>query len=175
MENFWITFIISIVFFFCLFLILRELFCWYWKINERITLQTETNNLLKDLINVLSNNTETYILNNPLKTDNFTIDDIDLKRFDNFIIAKNDFINDLNWESAIKECSNLGLGWRLPTFDELKIIYLHKKEISGIKNTTYISSTEIENMAYTLNFENGYERLNNKDYLFTVRAVKTVK
>ena len=86
MENFWITFIISIVFFFCLFLILRELFCWYWKINERITLQTETNNLLKDLINVLSNNTETYILNNPLKTDNFTIDDIDLKRFDNFAI-----------------------------------------------------------------------------------------
>ena len=54
-----------------LFFILRELFCWYWKINERITLQTETNNLLKDLINVLSNNTETYILNNPLKTDNF--------------------------------------------------------------------------------------------------------
>ncbi|MFA7066238.1 MAG: zinc ribbon domain-containing protein [Dysgonamonadaceae bacterium] len=32
------------------FLILREVMCWYWKINERITLQQETNLLLKKLI-----------------------------------------------------------------------------------------------------------------------------
>lgn len=33
-----------------IFLILRELVMWYWKINERIELQKETNELLKKLI-----------------------------------------------------------------------------------------------------------------------------
>lgn len=30
-----------------IFLLLREVFCWYWKINERISLQRETNRLLQ--------------------------------------------------------------------------------------------------------------------------------
>ena len=30
---------------------LRGFNCWYWKINERIALQQETNELLKELIN----------------------------------------------------------------------------------------------------------------------------
>lgn len=33
-----------------IFLIFREVFCWYWKINIRISLQKETNLLLKRLI-----------------------------------------------------------------------------------------------------------------------------
>jgi hypothetical protein len=33
-----------------IFLIIRELVMWYWKINERIELQKETNELLKKLI-----------------------------------------------------------------------------------------------------------------------------
>jgi len=37
-----------------IYLILREVNCWYWKINERITLQTETNQLLKNLLNQMS-------------------------------------------------------------------------------------------------------------------------
>lgn len=32
------------------FLILRELMCWYYKINERVKLQQETNRLLAELI-----------------------------------------------------------------------------------------------------------------------------
>ena len=35
-----------------LFLIMREILCWYYKINQRITIQTETNNLLKELISL---------------------------------------------------------------------------------------------------------------------------
>lgn len=34
-----------------LWLILREVNCWYWKVNERLRLQEETNQLLKDIIN----------------------------------------------------------------------------------------------------------------------------
>jgi hypothetical protein len=33
-----------------LFLALRGFNCWYWKINERIALQQETNDLLKQLV-----------------------------------------------------------------------------------------------------------------------------
>lgn len=32
-----------------IFFALREVFCWYYKINERIHLQKETNRLLKEL------------------------------------------------------------------------------------------------------------------------------
>lgn len=34
-----------------LFLLLRELNCWYWKINERIDLQKEQNQLLRQILN----------------------------------------------------------------------------------------------------------------------------
>lgn len=30
---------------------LREIMCWYWKVNERIELQKRTNELLEKLIN----------------------------------------------------------------------------------------------------------------------------
>lgn len=33
-----------------LFLVLREVACWYWKINERKALMEEQNELLKELI-----------------------------------------------------------------------------------------------------------------------------
>lgn len=37
-----------------LWLLLRELVCWYYKINERISLQKETNELLKKLLQKMS-------------------------------------------------------------------------------------------------------------------------
>ena len=69
MENNSVIIIIIIIIGFCLllFLILRELACWYLKINERIELQKETNSLLKGMLrelkgsvpgNVDKNNTE---------------------------------------------------------------------------------------------------------------------
>ena len=42
--------IIWIVVVIILFLLCREIICWYYKINERITLQTETNELLKKIL-----------------------------------------------------------------------------------------------------------------------------
>ncbi len=41
---------VGIAIFFAVFLILRELMCWYYKINERVALQKETNRLLKIMI-----------------------------------------------------------------------------------------------------------------------------
>jgi hypothetical protein len=41
-----VVFVVSMI----LFLALRGFNCWYWKINERIALQQETNDLLKQLV-----------------------------------------------------------------------------------------------------------------------------
>jgi hypothetical protein len=50
MENYLIYVILILVIAFAIFLILRELNCWYWKINKRINLMEETNKLLKALV-----------------------------------------------------------------------------------------------------------------------------
>ena len=42
--------IIAVIVFVVIFLILREVNCWYWKINERISLMNEQNDLLRKLI-----------------------------------------------------------------------------------------------------------------------------
>lgn len=48
-EEVIIGLLIALVIFFLLFLLLRELNTWYWKINERIVLQKKTNSLLEQI------------------------------------------------------------------------------------------------------------------------------
>ena len=43
--------LISLLVIVVVFLILREFFCWYWKINQRIELLTEIRNLLRNQSN----------------------------------------------------------------------------------------------------------------------------
>lgn len=49
MTSIIIVIVISIVVLVILFLLLREINCWYWKINERISLMQEQNELLRNL------------------------------------------------------------------------------------------------------------------------------
>ena len=48
----------------------------------------------------------------------------------------------MNWYDAKRACENLGDGWRLPTKDELNILFKGKDVIGGFKNGPYWSSTE---------------------------------
>lgn len=48
-----ISLIIFLLVLFLIFLICRELNCWYWKINRRIELLEEQNNSLKTIIEKL--------------------------------------------------------------------------------------------------------------------------
>ena len=57
-----------IVVLFIIFLIIRELNCWYWKINKRIELTKQTNFLLEKIYSQLGgvikkDNNEQYVLN----------------------------------------------------------------------------------------------------------------
>lgn len=59
MENAIVTVLVIVVVLLLLFLILREVMCWYWKVNERILLQKETNRLLRKLIDNNESNPKT--------------------------------------------------------------------------------------------------------------------
>ena len=91
----------------------------------------------------------------------------------NIEVAQYDFPNNNNWDNAKKACKALGEGWRLPTIDELKLLYLNKNKILSFAGSAYWSSTEDDN-SYALiqNFNNGNQNFGNKDERFYARAVK---
>ena len=79
----------------------------------------------------------------------------------------------MNWHEAIVACKKLGPGWRLPTKDELDMLYKNKEEIGGFANYFYWSSTEHDyNNAWGQYFNFGLQPFSNKDYYGYVRAVR---
>jgi hypothetical protein len=62
-------------------------------------------------------------------------------------IASKDFTAVMRWEAAKKSCENLGNGWRLPTFEELKDMYeqLHQKGEGNFDTTCGYWSTDVTN------------------------------
>ena len=91
-----------------------------------------------------------------------------------FEVAQNDFPNQMNWNDAKKACADLGNGWRLPTKNELNLMYENKDKIGGFVNYGYWGSTESEaNGAWKQDFYDGYQPLNGgKDSSNYVRAVR---
>ena len=84
----------------------------------------------------------------------------------------------MNWDDAKKACADLGDGWRLPTKDELKILYENREKIGGFANIYlyYWSSTESNTaLAYVVYFtsqncgEDNYFKTNT----YSVRAVRS--
>ena len=52
--------LVSIVILVVVFLILREFWCWYWKINVRVNLLTEQNTLLREIASALRGGKNRY-------------------------------------------------------------------------------------------------------------------
>ena len=178
MESVITSAIIIIIVIVVLFLIGRELLCWYYKINERIELQKETN-LLQKKTNLLL---ETLIGNNGTKNgiDNafFDITSIIGKsfKFENFEVAQNSFPNPMKWDDALKECNNLGDGWDLPTKDQLTQMFMNKNKLNGFSDKTYWSCTEYDkDNAWNQNFKNGNQYYDDKYFTNYVRAIRTIK
>ena len=92
----------------------------------------------------------------------------------NFEVAQNDFPNQMNWNDAKKACEGLGNGWRLPTKDELNLMYENKDKIGGFARNGYWSSTEYDgNGAWRQGFSNGPQGNYGKVYYNGVRAVRS--
>jgi hypothetical protein len=102
-------------------------------------------------------------------------------------IALTDLSKKMNLFDAKAACANMGSGWRLPTNNELKIMYQNKNKIGGFKNDTYWSGSEPEQndlapsgSAEIFDFTSGeFQGLssgdNPGDFLFFVRPVRSVK
>jgi hypothetical protein len=92
----------------------------------------------------------------------------------NLEIAQYDFQKKLFWDDAKKACDSLGEGWRLPTKDELNVLYENKDKIGGFSNSLYWSSTERDNnvSAWFQFFNNGLQWADYKLNILSVRAVR---
>ena len=94
----------------------------------------------------------------------------------NLEVAEKDFPNTMNWEDAKKACEALGNGWRLPSIEELTLLYKNKSEIGNFKNDSYWNPEEYENnFIKIMNFDNGFNLLSEKYSSHYVRAVRTIK
>ena len=79
----------------------------------------------------------------------------------------------MNWHEAKIACKTLRKGWRLPTKDELSMLYENKEEIGGFANYFYWSSTEdAHNNAWSQVFNDGNQFYASKTNTLYVRAVR---
>ena len=92
----------------------------------------------------------------------------------NLEVAQHDFNRDWKYDDAKVACAKLGEGWRLPTKDELNLLYQNKDKIGGFSAAvSYWSSTEYDNSsAWWQNFNNGEQSASYKYYKYFVRAVR---
>ena len=79
----------------------------------------------------------------------------------------------MSWHEAKIACKKLGTGWRLPTKDELYMLYKNREEIGGFADNFYWSSTENgASYAWLQNFFYGNQTNSNKYNYNYVRAVR---
>ncbi len=86
------------------------------------------------------------------------------------VITKN--LGRMNWHEANEACKALGEGWRLPTKEELNILYEQKKANSS-PGVYYWSSTEQDKVdAWVQDFNDGFQGSYSKSYLNHVQAIR---
>ena len=79
----------------------------------------------------------------------------------------------MSWNNAKKACEALGEGWRLPTKEELNIMYENKDLVIGFAGNYYWSSTEYDfDYAWYQYFTVGYRGNSAKNYSNYVRAIR---
>ena len=84
-------------------------------------------------------------------------------------------LGEMSWDKAKKACANLGDGWRLPTKDELNLIYENKNVVGGFAYNFYWSSTEDGSYnAWNQGFNTGFQVSNDKLGTGYVRAVRAL-
>ena len=75
-----------------------------------------------------------------------------------FLVAESNYKIELDWNEAINTSLLLGQNWRLPTKEELYLIYLNKDALKIKEEGAYWSSSETEELhiqTNSLGFEKG--------------------
>jgi hypothetical protein len=82
----------------------------------------------------------------------------------------------MSLQDAKKALADLGDGWRLPTKDELNLLYENKEKIGGFAEGIYVSSSEFDsNNLWCQFFGNGVQAEDDKSNDFEVRAVRSIE
>ena len=105
-------------------------------------------------------------------TVNFARREVSTIKIDNLEVMTEDLERTYTWGDAMKACADLGDGWRLPTKDELNLLYENKEKIGGFAGNYYWSSTEHGiniNEAWNHGFSNGFPN----DALFSTSKSKS--
>jgi hypothetical protein len=80
-----------------------------------------------------------------------------------------------DWEDAKKVCEDLGDGWRLPTREELHLMWLNRESIGGFGTVYYWSCSENGSYyAWYQFFYNGFQYYYDKYNANYVRAVRDI-
>ena len=80
------------------------------------------------------------------------------------------------WKDAKKVCKELGNGWRLPTREELHLMWLNRDTIGGFAAAYYWSSSKYNfYTVWSQSFSVGNQNVYEKDYPGYVRAVRDIK
>jgi hypothetical protein len=94
-------------------------------------------------------------------------------RIHNFEVAQYDLQKKLNFIDARKGCYELGEGWRLPTKDELNVLYLNNDKLGNFKDDNYWSiSTNNGSGAWSQNFSTSFQNLILISYSYNARCIK---
>lgn len=104
------------------------------------------------------------------------------KKIGKLEIAQYDFSRQMDWDDATKYCNQLGKGWRLPTKNELNIIFKNKSTVGGFIKQKYTneywSSTKYAERGefwWTQDMINGkISYMGKTDGWISVRAVRTL-
>ena len=93
----------------------------------------------------------------------------------NLEVSQFDFPEKMNLADAKKSCIDLGVGWRLPTKEELSFLYQKKDEIGGFSKSNYWSNSDNNaSGAWSQNFSSGFQNLIYNIYKYQIRAVKSI-
>ncbi len=88
-------------------------------------------------------------------------------------VAEHDFPRQMTWEEANNACNSLGDGWRLPTEDELILIFQNKRDVGAFDDKQWLwSSTEDAYGDVFVQYYSGGQSYLKKDLRFNVRAVR---
>jgi serine/threonine protein kinase len=99
---------------------------------------------------------------------------LESKKIENLEIYANDFAI-MDWHQAMNFALQTGNSWRLPTLDELNLLYLHQDEIGGLNKNEYYWSSDCDDElnVWVKYFYTGYQCRINKRENARVRLVKT--
>jgi hypothetical protein len=78
----------------------------------------------------------------------------------------------MNWNEAVKACTDLGNGWKLPTKYELNLMYLNKDKIGAFAPYYWSSTEDGSSNAWGQPFGYDHQFVNDKNFIFYVRAVR---